>query len=129
MRTEPGQWLCIDGLEASCTIGVTERERSSPQRLLVNVRLAVDFSAVSASDAIGDTVDYRLVSRRVVAEIEKSSVQLVETLAAHLARTIFAEFPKIQGVAIEVWKVGALSGAKRVGAAIVTTRATRGDEP
>jgi dihydroneopterin aldolase len=125
MRIDSGQWLCIDGLEVSCTIGVTERERASPQRLSINLGLAVDFSAVGSSDEIADTVDYRLVSRRVVAEIEKSSLQLIETLAAHLGRTILAEFPRVERVAIEVWKPGALSRAKNVGAVIVSTRAGR----
>lgn len=122
MRADSGQWLCIDGLEASCTIGVTERERASKQRLVINLGLAVDFSAVGSSDEIADTVDYRLVSRRVVAEIEKSSFQLIEALAAHLGRTILAEFPRIDRVATEVWKPGALSGAKSVGAVIVSSR-------
>jgi dihydroneopterin aldolase len=125
MRIESGQWLCIDGLEVSCTIGVTERERRSKQRLVINLGLAVDFSAVGASDEIADTVDYRLVARRVVAEVEKSSFRLIEALAAHLGRTVLAEFPRIERVATEVWKPGALSGAKNVGAVIVSTRAGR----
>ncbi len=99
MRIDSGQWLCIDGIEVSCIIGVTERERASKQRLIINLGLAVDFAAVESSDQIADTVDYRLVSRRVVAEIEK----------------------KIERVATEVWKPGALSGAKNVGAVIVSS--------
>lgn len=123
MSIKSGQWLCVDGIEASCTIGVTERERQGKQRVVINLRLAVDFSAVGASDAIADTVDYRLVSRRVLAEAEKSSFRLIETLAAHLGRTILSEFPRIEKVATEVWKPGALSAAKNVGAVIVSTRA------
>lgn len=123
MRIDSGEWLCIDGIQASCTIGVTERERARKQRIIINLGLTVDFSAVAASDEIADTVDYRLVSRRIVAEIEKSSFRLIETLAAHLGLTILAEFPKIERVATEVWKPGALSGAKNVGAVIVSTRA------
>jgi len=123
MKIESGQWLCIEGIEVSCTIVVTEPERRNPQRLVMNLGLAVDFSAVEASDEIADTVNYRLVARRVVAEVEKSSFRLIETLAAHLGRTILADFPRIERVATEVWKPGALSGAKNVGAVLVSTRA------
>ena len=34
MRIDAGQWLCVDRIETSCTIGVTERERQSQQRLV-----------------------------------------------------------------------------------------------
>lgn len=96
MMIDAGQWLCVDGIDASCTIGGTERERQCKQRLVNNLRLDVDFSAVGIFDEVGDTVDYRLVSRRVVAEAEKSSFKLIETLAAHLGHTALAEFPKIR---------------------------------
>lgn len=122
MTLTPGGWLHVEGIEVECTIGVTERERATKQRVLVNVKLKVDFSRVAVSDAIQDSVDYRLVARRVVAEVEKSSVQLIETLAAQLGRTILAEYADVQTVAVEVWKPGALSAAKTVGAVIVTSR-------
>lgn len=125
MKIEAGQWLCVDGIEAACTIGVTERERQNKQRLVINLRLNVDFSAVGVSDEIADTVDYRLVSRRALVEAEKSSFRLVETLAAHLGQTILSEFSRIQGITIEVWKPGALSVAKSVGAVIVCSRTGR----
>jgi dihydroneopterin aldolase len=125
VRVDSGQWLCVDGIDVWCTIGVTERERQNKQRLVINLKLGIDFSAVGASDSITDTVDYRLVSRRVIAEVEKASFHLIETLAAHLNRTILAEFPRIEKIATEVWKPGALSVAQNVGAIIVSSRAVR----
>jgi FolB domain-containing protein len=125
MTFDTGGWLCVDGLEVQCTIGVTERERATRQRVVVNLKLKVDFGKVAVSDSIHDSVDYRLVSRRVVAECQKSSVKLIETLAAHLCRTILAEFADIDAVACEVWKPGALSAAKSVGAVVVVSRAAR----
>ena len=122
MTLESGGWLHVEGIEAQCTIGVTERERAAKQRILINVKLKLDFGRVAVSDAIQDSVDYRLVARRVVAEVEKSSVQLIETLAAHLCRTILAEYAVVETVAVEVWKPGALTAAKTVGAVIVSSR-------
>jgi FolB domain-containing protein len=122
MTLAPGGWLHVEGIEAQCTIGVTERERATKQRIVISVKLKVDFGRVAVSDAIQDSVDYRLVAGRVIAEVEKSSVQLIETLAAHLCRTILAEYPEVETVAVEVWKPGALKAAKTVGAVIVSSR-------
>ncbi len=123
MRSVAGEWLCLTGVEVACTIGVTERERSTKQTVVLDLELEVDFTDVGVSDDIRDTVDYRSVARRVIAETEASSFQLVETLATHLLRTIFSEYPRVCGVRIEVWKPGALRGARSVGAVIVSGRA------
>lgn len=118
----PGDWLCIDGIELLCTIGVTDRERAAKQRVVVNMQLNVDFSDVGASDSIADTVDYRMVARRTIEAAEKSSFHLIEALASDLCRSILSEFPKIRQVRIEVWKPGALRGAKSVGAVMTSPR-------
>jgi len=123
MRCAAAEWLCVTGVEVTCTLGVTERERSSKQPVVLNLELDVDFADVGLSDDIKDTVDYRSVARRVAAEAEASSFRLVETLATHLVRTILAEYPRVRGVRVEVWKPGALRGAKSVGAVIVSGRA------
>jgi len=125
MTLEPGGWLCVEGVEVECTIGVTDRERAAKQRIVINLKLKVDFGKVARSDAIQDSIDYRVVSRRVITECEKSSFQLIETLAAHLCRTILSEFDGVEKAAIEVWKPGALSSAKNVGAVIVASRDSR----
>jgi FolB domain-containing protein len=122
MTLTAGGWLHVERIEAQCTIGVTERERATKQRIVINLKLKVDFGRVAVSDAIQDSVDYRLVAGRVIAEVEKSSVQLIETLAAHLCRTILTEYPEVETVAVEVWKPGALRAAKTVGAVIVSSR-------
>ena len=125
MTVDTGGWLCVEGIEAHCIIGVTERERATRQRVVINVKLKVDFGKVAVSDAIQDSVDYRLVAKRVIVECETSSFQLIETLAAHLCRTILAGFAEVETVATEVWKPGALTTAKTVGAVIVSGRAPR----
>ena len=122
MRHEPGQWLHVEGIDLRCTIGVTERERRAKQHVVVNLQLDVDFGEVSRSDSIADTVDYRLVTRRTIETAEKSSFQLIETLADNLCRMILSEFPKVRGVRLEVWKPGALTAARSVGAVVLSVR-------
>jgi 7,8-dihydroneopterin aldolase/epimerase/oxygenase len=122
MRVEPGQWLHVEGVGLQCTIGVTEKERRAKQRIVINLQLEMDFGEVGRSDSIDDTVDYRVVTRRTIEVAEKSSFRLIETLADHLCRTILAEFPRIHGVRLEVWKPGALTAAKSVGAVVSSVR-------
>jgi dihydroneopterin aldolase len=52
MTLEPGGWLCIEGIEVQCTIGVTERERAAKQCIVISLKLKVDFGKVAVSDAI-----------------------------------------------------------------------------
>jgi dihydroneopterin aldolase len=117
-----GQWLVIEGIAFKCTIGITERERQAPQDILVNVHVKTDFTKAAASDLIHDTVDYRLIARCVVTEGSASSFQLVETLASHLATSIFDQFPNVKATRIEVEKVRALSAARSVKAVITARR-------
>lgn len=117
--------LRIEGLAFKCIIGVTERERRMKQDILVTVEVGLDLSRVALSDSIQDTVDYRGISRRVIAVGEASSFQLIETLAAHLGRTILHEFPRVQVARVEVEKPGALSSAKSVRAIVVARRPGR----
>jgi len=118
----PGGWLLIDGIRFQCVIGVTPRERESVQEIVVNLHVKVDFEKAAASDSIRDTVDYRGLTRRLIAAGEASSFQLVETLATHLARVILADFASVQEVRVEVEKSHALSAARSVRAVAATRR-------
>lgn len=121
----PGDRLRIEGLAFTCIIGVTERERRAKQDVLVTVEVGLDLSKVGQSDSIQDTVDYREISRRVIAAGEASSFQLIETLAAHLGRTLLQEFPRAEAVRVEVEKPGALSSARAVRAIVAAPRKAR----
>jgi dihydroneopterin aldolase len=118
----PGTWLRIEGIQFKCVIGVTERERQAPQDIVVNLQVKLDVSKVVASDSIQDTVDYRALSKRVIAAGQASAFRLIETLGAHLCKAIFDEFPRVDGLQLEVEKPGALSSARSVRAVIVASR-------
>jgi len=119
---EQGEWLLVEGVEFACTIGVTERERGVRQRIVVNLRLGLDFGRVKTSDQIQDTVDYRAVAREVVAAGERSAFRLIEALAAHLGQVLLEAFPPIRVVRVELWKPGALSAARAVGVVVESRR-------
>jgi dihydroneopterin aldolase len=87
-----GDWIEIRGLEVNAHIGVPEAERAEPQRLLVDLRLRPprDFSRLP--DSIVATVDYFVVTQRVVALAAERPRQLIETLADDIATAVLREF-------------------------------------
>jgi dihydroneopterin aldolase len=57
MTEAAGGGLHVAGVERECTIGVTQRERATKQRVVVSMKLNVSFGRVAASGAIQDSVD------------------------------------------------------------------------
>lgn len=95
--------IIISDLEVFYRVGITEEERSRPQRLLLSVEMAHDFKAAAARDNLAETIDYAAVSTRLLHFGEDSHWELIETLAADLAALILDEFsPK--RVSVEVKK-------------------------
>lgn len=82
----------IKGLEVDTLVGVPAEERSSPQRLLLDLR----FASLDQPDDLGDditrTVDYHAVSLRVAALAAERPRKLIETLADDLAGALQGEF-------------------------------------
>jgi FolB domain-containing protein len=118
----PSGWLSIEGVHVRCIIGVGERERQTPQEIIVSYHVKVDFEKAASADSIQDTADYRAVTRRLTEACERSSFRLVESLATHLCRTILTDFPIVEEVRIEVEKPGALSAARSVRAIATLAR-------
>jgi dihydroneopterin aldolase len=118
----PAGWLAIEGVRFRCVIGVTDRERESPQELVADLHVKVDFEKAAASDSIRDTVDYRALTRRLMAAGESSRFHLIEALATHLVHVILDDFPSVEEVRVEVEKPGALSAAHSVRAVAASQR-------
>jgi dihydroneopterin aldolase len=120
---QTGSWIRVEGLRFRCVIGVTAREREAPQEIIVDLEVKIDFGKAATSDRIDDTVDYRVLSRRLIEAGAASRFQLVEALASHLARVILDEFPRVEALRLELEKPGALSAiARSVRAVIVASR-------
>ena len=78
--------------------------------------------APAASDNIDDTLNYKAVSKRLIAFVESSSFQLVETLAERCAEIVLAEFG-VTWLRLRLSKPGAVRGSKAVG--VVIERGTK----
>lgn len=95
--------ITITDLEVRYHVGVPDEERAQPQRLLLTVEMASDFSTASAHDDLRNTIDYHAVSQGLLRFGEGRSWRLIETLAVELADFILREFhPRV--VSVEVKK-------------------------
>jgi len=99
-------------------IGLSEKERSQPQDIIVNVIFYTDIEKGSQTDNIHDCVNYRTASKAIIAHIEKTARFTVEALATDIA-AICLLYPKVSKVRVSVEKPGAVRFSKSVGVEIV----------
>ena len=107
----------IEDLRIDTVIGVYDWERRMRQTIALDVEMAFDNTRPAATDAIADTLDYKAVSKRLIAFVEGSSFQLVETLAERCAALIREEFG-VAWLRLKLSKPGAVRGARAVGVVI-----------
>ena len=69
------------------------------------------------------TLDYKAVSKRLIAFVEEAEFLLIETMAEQMAAIILSEFP-VGWLRLRLGKPGAVTGARDVGVII-----ERGQQP
>lgn len=111
----------IEDLRIETVIGIYDWERRIRQVVALDIEMRFDNTKPAASDSIEDTLDYKAVSKRLIAFVEGSEFQLVETLAERCAAIILDEFD-VQHVRLRLGKPGAVTGAKSVGVQIERAR-------
>lgn len=119
--------IFLNGLEVECIIGFIDWERRIKQRVVIDFELPVDCSRAAVNDAVEDTLDYKLVSKRIIAFVEASQFKLVETMAERLARLVLDEFD-VDWIRLRINKPGAIRGSRDVGVSIERHR-DRGTKP
>lgn len=102
-------------------LGINPEERTNRQDILVNVTMWADTSAAAASDDIDDAVNYKTITKRIIAHIENGQPMLVERLVQEIA-DICLEDERVEKVEATVEKPGALRFARSVGISIIRTR-------
>jgi FolB domain-containing protein len=102
-------------------VGIKPEERVKAQDILINLVLAVDCRPAGASDDIADAVNYRTVTKDIIALVEASSFHTVEKLATELARLVVTRHP-VDEVTVRIEKPGALRFARSVGVTLTRRR-------
>jgi FolB domain-containing protein len=112
--------ISIIDLEVFYRVGVPDEERAQPQRLLLAVEMESDFLAAAKTDSIADTIDYFVVSQRLLKFGDGKSWKLIEKLAADICNMVLSEF-KPQKVTVEVKKFP-IPQARRVSVSLTRWR-------
>ena len=125
MSAYAGDRIEIKDLLLRCIIGINAQERKARQDVLLNIVLWTDTRAAAARDDIDQTVNYRTVTKEIIAHVEASQHLLVETLAERVAE-ICLQDPRVRRARVSVEKPGALRFARSVGVRIERTRTSGG---
>ena len=107
----------IEDLRIETIIGIYDWERTTRQVVALDLEMAFDNVNPAVTDRIDDTLDYKAVSKRLIAFVEASHFELVETLAERCAEIIRAEFG-VRWLRLKLSKPGAVTGARAVGVLI-----------
>ena len=100
-----------------CLIGVYEHEKRSPQRVRINLDLAVDEGEHPIIDDILNVVSYETMANGILAIADEGHVNLVETLAERIAGMCFDD-QRVDSVRVRIEKLDILQNAGSVGVEI-----------
>ena len=92
----------ITGLSAKGFHGVLESEKRRGQKFIVDVEMNVSFA--NLKDDVNKTVNYAQVAQLIHDHITGKPVELIETLAENIAKTLLKEFKKVKEVKVIVHK-------------------------
>lgn len=109
----------IQGLKIDCIIGIYSWERKIHQNITLDIKMYTDIKASSKTDNIIQTLDYKVITKRIIAFVKSSKFKLVETLAEEITRIILTEF-RVKKVKLTLNKGKAVTGAQGVG--VIITR-------
>ena len=107
----------INDLRIETIIGIYDWERKVRQTISLDLEMGTDIRQAAATDAIDDTLNYKAVAKRLIAFVEASEYQLVETLAEKIAAIVLDEF-SVPWLKLTVHKPGAVRGSRDVGVII-----------
>ena len=113
----------IRGLRIDTVIGIYDWEKAVRQTVVLDLEMAADVAAASATDRIDDALDYNAVSKRLKQFVSESRFELVETLAERCAAIVRDEFG-VPWLRLTLNKTGAVTDADGVGVII-----ERGERP
>jgi len=107
----------IKALEAETIIGIYDWEREIRQKVCLDLEMGTDIRQAAATEVVDNTLDYKSVSDTLLAFIEESEFQLVETMAEEIAALVMQRFG-VRWLRLRLGKPGAVPAAQDVGVII-----------
>lgn len=113
----------IRDLRIDTIIGIYDWERQVRQTVSLDIEMAADIRKAAQTDDIEYALNYKAVSKRLIAYVENRNALLVESLAEEVAALVRKEFA-VPWLRLRLSKPGAIRGARDVGLVI-----ERGERP
>lgn len=116
--------IALNGLTAYGYHGVLDHERRNGQQFVVDLTISLPLDGPGRSDDVADTVNYAEVADKVAGIIQGEPVDLLETLAARISRTVLSD-ERILEVEVTVHKPSAPIDQEFSDVAVTITRHNR----
>ncbi len=97
----------IKNLRLRTVIGANNWERNVLQDVIISISFKYNAKQAEKSDRIEDVFNYKLLTKRVIKEVEESKFNLLESLVNHIYK-IVRENRELQNVTVTVEKPYAL---------------------
>ena len=107
----------VHGLVLSCIIGIHDHEREVPQRVRINIDMAVQEGDEKLSDNIASVVCYDKITSGIRDIVNTSKVKLVETLAEKISAMCLRD-DRVRSVRVRVEKLDIFEDATSAGVEI-----------
>lgn len=111
----------IDNLKLRTIVGIYEWEKKTKQDVIINVEMEFDGTKAIKTDDIEDTVDYKAITKKIIAMVEGTQFNLIERIAGE-AMKIVMENEKVDKASVRVDKPGALRFTDTVSVTQTETR-------
>ena len=97
----------IENLQLRTIVGVFDWEKKNKQDVVINIEIEFDGTDAISSDDIEDTIDYKLITKKIIDMVEGGEFNLIEKIAGD-AMKIVLEDERIARASVKVDKPGAL---------------------
>tara|TARA_B100000678_G_scaffold81549_1_gene67845 strand:- start:616 stop:1020 length:405 start_codon:yes stop_codon:yes gene_type:complete len=99
--------LTLTGLRVFGHHGVLSHERRDGQEFIIDVVMHLDVREAAGADDVDKTVHYGEVAEHVAGLVAHDPVDLIETVAARIARDLLARYSRLRRVTVTVHKPNA----------------------
>ena len=103
----PLSQIHIKDLRLRTFIGFNEEEQRKRQDVVVNIRIDYDALSAARGDEVAEALDYKTITKQVIAHVEENRFLLLEKLVNDLVETVMGH-QAARRVEVEVDKPHAL---------------------
>ncbi|CCQ74860.1 dihydroneopterin aldolase [Magnetospira sp. QH-2] len=107
----------IRDLVLPCSIGIHDHEKTAPQRIRINLDLAVSEETAQLGDDIRNVVCYEGIANGIRDLVSSDHVNLVETLAEQVAEMCFSD-SRVRVARVRIEKLDVFQDATSAGVEI-----------